>query len=89
MSLEAMSEHSLAEAVVNRIKSMQDVKTLKITDFKAVPGLGVTGNVIFPDGRTAELHACSSRFLSASGIAIASEGSILENADGSTVIWFA
>lgn len=51
MSLEAMSEHPLAEAVVNRIKSMQDVKTLKITDFKAVPGLGVTGNVIFPDGR--------------------------------------
>lgn len=89
MSLEAMSEHPLAEAVVNRIKSMQDVKTLKITDFKAVPGLGVTGNVIFPDGRTAELHAGSSRFLSASGIAIASEGSILENADGSTVIWFA
>lgn len=89
MSLEAMSEHPLAEAVVNRIKSMQDVKTLKITDFKAFPGLGVTWNVIFPDGRTAELHAGSSRFLSASGIAIASEGSILENADRSTVIWFA
>lgn len=89
MSLETMSEHPLAEAVVNRIKSMQDVKTLKITDFKAFPGLGVTGNVIFPDGRTAELHAGSSRFLSASGIAITSEGSILENAEGSTVIWFA
>lgn len=89
MSLEAMSEHPLAEAVVNRIKSMQDVTALKIADFRAVPGLGVTGNVIFPDGRTAGLHAGSSRLLSASGIAIASEGSILENADGSTVIWFA
>ena len=84
-----MPEHPLAEAVVNRIKSMQDVKALKIADFKAVPGSGVTGNVIFPDGRTAELHADSSRFLSASEIAITSEGSIRENADGSTVILLA
>lgn len=52
-----MPEHPLAEAVVNMIKLMQDVKTLKIADFKAVPGLGVTGSVIIPDGRTAELHA--------------------------------
>lgn len=43
-SLEQGSEHSLAEAIVNRAKE-EKVKLSKATDFKAIPGHGIEGKI--------------------------------------------
>lgn len=43
-SLEQKSEHSLAEAICNYAKE-EDAKIQEVTDFKAIPGHGVEGNI--------------------------------------------
>lgn len=43
-SLEQKSEHSLAEAICNYAKE-EEAKTQEVTDFKAIPGHGVEGNI--------------------------------------------
>ncbi len=44
-SLERQSEHPLAEAIVNHSKESKRSGLLSTTDFKAIPGHGVTGKV--------------------------------------------
>lgn len=43
-SLEQKSEHSLAEAICNYAKE-EETKIQEVTDFKAIPGHGVEGNI--------------------------------------------
>ncbi|MEI8188661.1 MAG: heavy metal translocating P-type ATPase [candidate division NC10 bacterium] len=61
-SLERGSEHPLGEAIVRRAKE-QGLALSEVTEFEAVPGLGVRGRV---DGRTVLLG--NARFLAESGI---------------------
>ena len=60
-SLERGSEHPLGEAIVTRAKE-QGLTLSEVTEFEAVPGLGVRGRV---DGRTVLLG--NARFLAESG----------------------
>ena len=60
-SLERGSEHPLGEAIVTRAKE-QGLTLSEVTEFDAVPGLGVRGRV---DGRTVLLG--NARFLAESG----------------------
>ena len=60
-SLERGSEHPLGEAIVTRAKK-QGLTLSEVTEFEAVPGLGVRGRV---DGRTVLLG--NARFLAESG----------------------
>ena len=61
-SLERGSEHPLGEAIVTRAKE-QGLTLSEVTEFEAVPGLGVRGRA---DGRTVLLG--NARFLAESGI---------------------
>jgi len=63
-SLERGSEHPLGEAIVMRAKE-QGLTLSEVTEFDAVPGLGVRGRV---DGRTVLLG--NARFLAESGIEV-------------------
>lgn len=43
-SLEAASEHSLAEAIVSYAKN-KNIKFLKVSNFRALPGMGIEGSI--------------------------------------------
>ncbi len=49
-SLEASSEHPLAQAVMDEA-ARRNLPLLPVADFHSLPGKGVTGNVLTPDGR--------------------------------------
>lgn len=90
LSLESMSEHPLAEAVTSYVKGrFPSIPTLKVNDFGAVPGLGVSGTMIMPDGREIKANAGSARFMSMLGINVSSALSVDASEMDGSVIWLA
>ena len=89
-SLESMSEHPLAGAVVNYAGSQRESSTpIKISDFQSVPGLGISGVGIMPDGSEVKVNAGSSRFMTMLGVNVPPALSYDAGKMAGTVIWFA
>ena len=83
-SLEKLSEHPLAEAIVNEAEA-QNLKLLPVADFAQIPGQGIRGTV---DG--AFCLAGNRRMMDANGVTggLLLEGDALAN-DGKTPLFFA
>ncbi len=89
-SLESMSEHPLAGAVANYAESQcKSSIPIKVSDFQSVPGLGISGVEIMPDGRKIKVNAGSSRFMTMLGVNVPSALSCDAGKMAGTVIWFA
>ena len=89
-SLESMSEHPLAGAVADYAKGQcRSYANVKINDFQTVPGLGVSGSAILPDGSKVKVNAGSTRFMTMLGVNVPSALSYDAGRMTGTVIWFA
>lgn len=90
LSLESMSEHPLAEAVISYAKhQFPSTSMLKVNDFKAVPGLGIRGFIVLPDGGEVKVNAGSDRFMSMLEVNVPSALSRNVSEMGGSVIWMA
>ncbi len=89
-SLESISEHPLAGAVADYAKGQcRSYANVKINDFQTVPGLGVSGSAILPDGSKVKVNAGSTRFMTMLGVNVTSALSHNAGRMTGTVIWFA
>lgn len=88
-SLEKMSEHPLAEAVVNKAKE-NGLETLPVKNFKSITGAGVVGEVE-RDGKWQMTFVGTKDLLQQNGISTNNlENDVSkEEAGGKTVIWVA
>ncbi len=89
-SLESMSEHPLSGAVVEYAKGQcRQLIPVKVNDFQTVPGLGINGSEVLPDGSEVKVNAGSSRYMTMLGVNIPSALSDNAGRMAGTVIWFA
>lgn len=87
--LEARSEHPLAEAVKDYVKSQYPVAIpVSINDFSTATGLGICGTAILPDGSRIEVNAGSDRFMSMQGVNIPETLARKASSMQGTLIWF-
>lgn len=90
MSLESMSEHPLSSAVTDYAKKQcASISPVKISGFSTVPGLGVSGVAMMPDGIEAKVDAGSGRYMSTLGVDVPPVLSDKASGMSGTVIWFA
>ena len=89
-SLESMSEHPLSGAVVEYAKGQyRPLIPVKVNDFQTVPGLGVSGSEILPDGSEVKVNAGSSRYMTMLGVNVPPALSYKAGRMAGTVIWLA
>lgn len=87
--LEARSEHPLAEAVKDYVKSQYPVAIpVIINDFSTATGLGICGTALLPDGSRIEVNAGSDRFMSMQGVNIPETLTRKAPSMHGTLIWF-
>lgn len=87
--LEARSEHPLAEAVKDYVKSQYpSTMPVRINDFSNATGLGICGTAILPDGSRIKVNAGSGRFMSMLGVNIPETLTRKASSMHGTLIWF-
>jgi Cd2+/Zn2+-exporting ATPase len=79
-SLEALSEHPIAKAIVNKAE-LEGAKIKPVTNFRAVPGRGIVGEI---DGE--EYYAGNWRFFEDSSISFPAKKVLTLQNEGKTVI---
>jgi P-type E1-E2 ATPase len=91
-ALEAMSEHPIASAVVRRAEDEGIESLPEITDFRAFPGLGVSGLASVGSGDSRlDVLAGTRDFMEKNSVdtAPAADAAAMFEAEGKTVMWFA